>query len=263
MAIADLSFAQGPPSTVIERPHGRPRETPREPDDKPPEPLRPSRRSPPKPEASDEMLDARLSFLEDRIGKQRKHAEIWWGSWLTFYTMGAIVQSARALDAKEPAERADLWISTAKATFGVVSYMAQPFRGIEGFEPVPTTHMGRARKEERVRQGERVLVHNADKTHKFGPWYAHVINIGINGLGGAIVAIGFDDPRTGLISAGIGAAVGEVAIFTAPWEADDDLEEYKTRFGRSGDVALARPTTPTVEWKVRPTANGALLVGNF
>ena len=99
-------------------------------------------------------------------------------------------------------------------------------KGIQSFEPIPgETHAAR------LARGERILRENADATTPFGPWYAHLINFGINGTGAVIVGAGFDDWRQGLISAGIGFAVGEVSLFTQPWEAGDDLEEYEAQFG--------------------------------
>jgi len=171
-------------------------------------------------------VDQRLAFLEDRIATQHLHAQVWWESWITFYGVGLIVQSARAIEATEPAERADLIISAVKAAGGVVRYAVDPMKGIQSFEPIPGESQAA-----RLARGERTLRENADATTPFGPWYAHLINFGINGTGAVIVGAGFDDWRQGLISAGIGFAVGELSLFTQPWEAGDDLEEYEAQFG--------------------------------
>lgn len=171
-------------------------------------------------------VDQRLAFLEDRIATQHLHAQIWWESWITFYGVGLIVQSARAIEATEPAERADLIISAVKAAGGVVRYAVDPMKGIQSFEPIAGETQAA-----RLARGERILRENADATTPFGPWYAHLINFGINGTGAVIVGAGFDDWRQGLISAGIGFAVGEVSLFTQPWEAGDDLEEYEAQLG--------------------------------
>jgi hypothetical protein len=202
-------------------------------------------------------VDARLTFLEDRIATQRTHAEIWWSGWLTFYTFGAIFQGTRAMTAELPAEQADLWISAIKATGGSFRYLLQPYGGIQGLDEAGGAHLSASAKAARLHRAERILEHNADKTASGRAWYAHAINVGINLLGGVIVAIGFEDPAGGFLSAGIGTAVGEVSILTAPWEADDDLAEYRRRFG-TGDVAESSPRVrgASPQWFIVPTSSG-------
>ena len=182
-------------------------------------------------------VDERLAFLEERIETQHLHAQVWWESWITFYGVGLIVQSARAIEATDTAERADLIISAVKAAGGVVRYAVDPMKGIQSFESVPGESQAA-----RLARGERILRENADATTPFGPWYAHLINFGINGTGAVIVGAGFDDWKQGLISGGIGFAVGEISLFTQPWEAGDDLEEYEARFGK-GQNARRPPQT--------------------
>jgi hypothetical protein len=189
-------------------------------------------------------VEARLAFLEPRIAAQRRHAELWWKGWLTFYSVGAVVQGVRASWETEPAERADLWISCIKATGGAIRYMVDPYGGIRGLDPEPVGVWGES-KAARLARAEDILQHNAETTNAFGPWYAHVINLGVNGTGAVIVGAGFDDWEQGLISAAIGFGVGEVAILTGPWEADDDLREY------------------TTTWTVQPMGKGASLVVSF
>ncbi len=174
--------------------------------------------------AQADAADGRLAFVEERVEVQRTHAEIWWGSWLMFYTSGAIVQSVRAANADTAVDRADLWVSAVKAGGGVVRLLVQPYGGIEGLDEAP------AEPGARLAHAEAVLAHNADRTTPFGPWYAHLLNLGVNGAGAVIVGAGYDGWRDGLISAGIGFAVGEAMILTGPWEADDDLEAYRDLF---------------------------------
>lgn len=201
-------------------------------DEAPPPALEPNapRAAPPRD------IDQRLAFLEERIATQHFHAQIWWESWITFYGVGVIVQSARAIESTDRAERADLVISAVKAAGGVVRYAVDPMKGIQSFEPIAGESQAA-----RLARGERILRENADETTPFGPWYAHLINFGINATGAVIVGAGFDDWEQGLVSAGIGFAVGEVSLLTQPWEAGNDLEEYEARFGEG--KAARRPQT--------------------
>jgi hypothetical protein len=214
---------------------------------------RPSERPAPRAISPTER-EARLAFLEDRIATQHLHAQIWWESFITFYGVGLIVQSASAVEATRPAERADLVVSAVKAAGGVVRYAVDPMKGIQSFEAIAGESPAA-----RLARGERILRENADATTPFGPWYAHLINVGINGVGAVIVGAGFDDWERGLVSAGIGIAVGEVSLFTQPWEAVGDLEEYEARFGGRKNVARQ----PRTELRLIPAGAGAALRLDF
>jgi hypothetical protein len=195
--------------------------------------------TPPAPRAAPPAnVEERLAFLEDRIETQHLHARIWWESFITFYGVGLIVQSAQAIEAETPADRADLIVSAVKAAGGIIRYAVDPLKGIQPFEPVAGESQAA-----RLARGERILRENADNTDPFGPWYAHLINLGINGTGAVIVGAGFDDWRQGLISAGIGFTVGEISLLTQPWEAPSDLEEYEERFGKGAKPAARAPKT--------------------
>ena len=178
-----------------------------------------------------EQQRERLHFLESRIEAQRAHAALWWKGWLSFYTAGMLVQGVRAATATEAADRADLWISFAKATGGVIRLAVDPYQGIQGVDPGPrqSRYLDATL---RLKRAEQILASNAERTTAFGPWYAHVINFGVNGLGGVIVGAGFDAWQQGMISAAIGFGFGELMLLTAPWEADGDLEDYERRFER-------------------------------
>lgn len=188
--------------------------------------------------------------LEDRIATQHLHARIWWESFVTFYGLGMIVQSARAFEATDPADRADIIVSVVKSAGGVVRYVVDPMKGIQSFDPIP----GEA-PAARLARGERILRENADAATPFGPWYAHLINFAINGTGAVIVGAGFDDWERGLISAAVGFTVGEVSLLTQPWEPEADLEEYEARFGGRGRAAR----TPDVQVRLVPMGGGAAL----
>lgn len=177
-------------------------------------------------------VEARLAFLEASIARQRTHATIWWTSFVATYGLGLVVQSARAAETDDPAARADFTISSIKAVGGLVRLLSSPMGGIESFEP---SALGRTSdpgaRVRMLREGERVLRHNAERTEALHVWYAHAINVGVNLAGALVLAIGFDDTSRAAVSGLTGIAVGELQILTAPWEADDDLLAYD-RLGR-------------------------------
>lgn len=190
------------------------------------------------------LVTARIELLEARIQAQRDHAELWWNGWMAFYTIGAGVQIARATSATTPAERADQWIGFIKAAGALTRFTLDPYGGIRGLD---TAAGGSPESQSaRLARDERILEHNANRTQAFGPWYAHLANFAINGTGTIIVGAGFDDWKQGLISGAVGFGVGEVVLLTSPWEADDDLSDY-----RKG------------KWQIHATAGGVGIAGTF
>lgn len=187
---------------------------------------------------------ARIEFLEARIKAQRTHAELWWEGWVSFYTIGAGVQLVRAAGAPTQAERVDQWIGFVKAIGALMRFSLDPYGGIRKLEPVPG---GRPESlDARIARAERILEHNASRTQAFGAWYAHVANFAINGTGTIIVGAGFDDWKQGILSGALGFGIGEVVLLTAPWEADDDLSDY-----RKGS------------WQLHASAGSIGIVGTF
>lgn len=188
-------------------------------------------------EPPDAQLKARAAFLEQRLGTQRTHADAWWWGWSIFYGIGAVVQGVRATDAPSDADKADRIIGSFESSAALIRLMVQPHAGIEAAPISPRRSATREELEAYVAEGERVLAVNADATNAFGPWYAHLINFAINGATGLFLGLRYNEWGKAALSTGIGVAIGEAQIFTAPWEADNDLSEYRRRFG-------ARPGMP-------------------
>jgi len=223
------------------------------------------------PHPSDERsrLEARLDFLTSRIETQRRHAEWWWTGFLNVYAAGLAVQTTRAASrgrgfflypGRNAAERADLIYSAVKAAGGVVRFAVQPYGGIEGTSSFVHLPEGTAREmQTKVAQAEHVLAQNADATTPFGPWYAHLLNVLINGAGVLITGLGYDDWQTGTVSAGVGIMMGELSFVTQPWEADDDLEAYEARF--DGERRPSEPNEATIRFA--PHGAGLGLTGSF
>ena len=201
----------------------------------------------------------RLEVAEKMLERQRDYVEVWWRGWLSFYSIGLVVQGTRAALEDETAVRADLIISAVKAAGGIVRYSADPYLGIEGPEAIGAMPAGTlAERRARLVRAEEIMRQNAIYTDERRTWYAHLINIGINAAGGLIVAFAFDDPQTGFISAGIGAAVGEVSLLTQPWQADDDWEDYRHHFSGSFEPGEKEARLPPREpvWSVSPSPFG-------
>lgn len=209
-------------------------------------------------------LAVRLDFLETRIAAQRRHAEWWWRGFTAIYAGGVVVQSVRAAAVQTPSVRADLIISAVKATGGLLRFGLQPYGGVVGthsFAHLPEA--GVRQLAFKVERAEAVLADNAEATTPFGQWYAHVLNVVVNGAGALVVGLGFDDWQTGLVSAGIGVGMGELSFLTGPWEADADVDEYEARFGRELGPASRVDEEPGVSLQIAPYGTGLQIRGRF
>ncbi len=181
-------------------------------------------------------LDARLAFLDKHLEAPKLHAQIWWWGWLSFYSLGFVVQSVRlglvdsaADDA--PGQRADLVVSLIKGAGGILNLIfrrlnaqkgAAPMRKIKGDAPED--------KLARLRVGEETLKENAKEAHKRLSWLRYVLLVAVNVAGGLIIWRGFDDLTRGITSAAVGIGVGQVVFFSQPWQAIGHLETYEQRF---------------------------------
>jgi hypothetical protein len=206
---------------------------------------------------SDEELDRRLTFLEHSLQRERRRATVWWTTWVGVYSAGAVAQGVRMGLATTAADRADLLISTIKAMGGVMRLGFMPMNGIEGMpEAACEPTCNRADRLALLRRAERALERNAHREKIRNAWWVHLINIGVNAAGAAIVTFAYDAPQTAAVSAGIGAGVGEVMLFTQPGSAPRDLETY-----RAGLVPRPRPAP--IRWQVSPLGAGAALSFTF
>lgn len=184
---------------------------------------------------SEAELDERLAFIEDRVADQFSYAQLWWWTFTTTYSVGVVAQSVRATIVETPAWRADLILSAIKATGGVLRFALNPYGGLVGtdeFAMMPSATL--EQKRTKLARAEAVLRANAKATVPYGRWYAHVANVVVNLVGATIVGLGFDDWPLGLTSAALGIGVGEISFIIQPWEADEDLDEYRAKFGVPG-----------------------------
>jgi hypothetical protein len=206
---------------------------------------------------SDE-LSARLDFLEERLEAPRLHARVWWWGWLSFYSAGAVAQGVRIAlvdpaDEDAAAQRADLTVSMVKAIGGVISLVALPLNAMDGAEEMRRVEgIGPEADLLRLYAGEEALEENARESERSFSWLRHALLVAVNVAGGLIIWLGYDDLERAAINTGVGIAIGELAIWTQPWEPRASYREYQAyqaliASGRSeartrGSQAISRKT---------------------
>ena len=202
---------------------------------------------------SDKEVDERLAYLEPKLDDGRLYATIWHRGWVAFYLLGVVVESYLAATTDDSAKRADYIVGAIKAPGGAFSLLWYGLRAQEGADPV--RELPDATREDRLRRlalAEKLLAQDAKEAERRWSWKRHLLNVGINSAGALIVGEGFGDRERAWRSAGIGIGVGEVMIWSQPWEAPDKLAEYERRFGTSVETA---PTAWQLD--IVPIQNGA------
>ena len=202
---------------------------------------------------------ARLNFLVDRLDSRRRYARNYFGGWIGFYTVGAGVSTYDAIRKQDNGKQAVHALSAAKAVFGIARFLYAPPNakyGADGIAVEPLTSAERCAAE--VETAEAELRKNAHEAGRRWRWKSHVFNLALHVTGAVIVGEGWDARKEAWTSAAIGEAVGEAVIWSFPWHAEGDLEEYEQRFPRSGVSAA-----PSVAWSIMPTPNGAAVELRF
>jgi hypothetical protein len=206
---------------------------------------------------SDAEVDTRLQYLEHALDDRRLYSSLWWKGWTGFYALGVVVQSTRAGLESQDGKQADLVVSAVKALGGTVNLLRHPLAWKDGADPV--RELPDATREDRLARlalAEEVLRKNAEAADRRYGWLAHVMNVGINAAGAAIVHGGWGDRTRAWRSAGVGIAVGELMLWSHPWWYRSDYEEYERRFQPGA-------STSRVSWRVLPTIGGMVVQAEF
>ena len=183
---------------------------------------------------ADHDLEARLAFLDESLGAPELHARVWWWGWLSVYSAAAVVQGTRIAlvdpdDHDAGAQRADLAISMIKAIGGVVNMLLLPLNAMDGAERMRRIEgTGREVDLLRVAAGEAALAENARESERSFWWLRHTMVVAVNVAHFLIMWLGYDDLERGAISGGLGIAVGELAIWTQPWQPRQSYPEYRS-----------------------------------
>jgi hypothetical protein len=196
----------------------------------------------PLPDLSDEELDARAQFLERRLRRDVKLLALWQVGYSVVYGGGFLYQAGNAVTAGSTAERADFVVGTVKSFVGLVTRLAQPPRALVGVRPLlalpNTTRLDRVN---RLLAAEALLRADARESDRRYHWLPHTLNALLNLAGGLIVWLGYHDLSRAAESTGIGFAVGELQIWTRPWQGKRAWAEYRRAYGATATSMAGIP----------------------
>jgi hypothetical protein len=198
--------------------------------------------------ADDLHVDERLRFIAARLKAEAVQARTWEAGWSIVYVGGLGYGSYQLAHARTKAADTEAAVGIGKSLIGGVTMGLFPLKASRGAH-----ELDRATEADgslaRLDLAETLLRRNADEANLRYAWQPHVFSLLMNLVGGAAIWIAGDWKRAAQ-STGIAVAVGELQIWTQPWQAKSDLREYRRRFGALG--AAAQParqlaaTTPAV-----------------
>jgi hypothetical protein len=181
------------------------------------------------PEAvSEDETEARARFLVERLEDRQAYARRWYNSWFAVYTGGAVVSSVRAGIADGEGARTENIVSAVKSAIGLVNLLRLQLPERHGAAPV--LEIGADEPVQRLEAAETIVESAAARARDQRGWKEHLGNVVLNAIGGGILWAG-GSPQRAAISTGVGLAFGELFIWTQPYGAVEDWDDYRERFG--------------------------------
>ena len=180
-------------------------------------------------------VDERLRFIAARLKSEAVQARTWEAGWSIVYVGGLGYGSYQLAHARNAAADTEAAVGIGKSLIGGITMGLFPLkasRGAHELDASPAADGSLAR----LDLAESLLRRNAAEADLRYAWQPHVFSLLMNLVGGAAIWIAGDFKRAAQ-STGIAIAVGELQIWTQPWQAKSDLREYRRRFGASGTSA--------------------------
>ncbi len=196
----------------------------------------------------------KLAYLEQALDGNRTYARWYTGAWTGVYGIGMAVGAAQGAglgDYNGP-ERAIGIVTATKSMVGMLRLWwwepPEAKYGAEKMREIPL--QGASDCDLRLSAGEKALMRSAEQARKRWDWKRHAGNVAVNGIGLVIAGEISGEYKKAAASAGLGLVFGELSIFTFPWQAESDWDEYKRRYGGAG-------TSPRISLVPTQTSSGA------
>ncbi|MFO1152959.1 MAG: hypothetical protein U1E42_04700 [Rhodospirillales bacterium] len=200
---------------------------------------------------SDEAIDKRLRFIEERLQASRLHGQIWYWGWMTVNAGGAIATGVMAGLSDDHDDVVNNAVSSGLAVIGVGDLIFRPLDARLGDAPIAALpEATRAERIDKLRAAEVLLRGNAERADERTSWAVHAANLGLNTAGGVLIgALG--DPKDAAISAAANFVGGVAYILTQPAAPARDWQSYQAM--TAGGTAAA----PVLALSLEPNGQGA------
>jgi hypothetical protein len=198
--------------------------------------------------------EARLQFLEKSLDGNRRHAQIWYWSWLGLNGGGMAASAYTAAATNDSGERAFNIIEASQAALGLLDMLVlRPLPGLEGAAPLRDAGARGVDVDARVKQGEAILIAAAHRAEESRDWRLHAANFALQAVSAGVL-LALHHPGYAGLTMAAGMIGGEANLWSEPYRAAGDLADYR-KLVETG----ALPGEPNVEWLIGPTSSGVAL----
>ena len=207
---------------------------------------------------SDEQIEQRIAFIDHRLDERETHSVLWQYGWLAVNGGGGIASGVQA-GFDDGNDRVFDILEAVKSGIGVTYLVLSPMPGWRGSAPIRDMPKAtRADRLARLRRAEEMLREAAEHARRRKYWGVHLSNVGLNVATGAVL-LGLGSTRLAAMSAGLDTLIGEVQIWSRPWQPEQDWKDYR-RFVATGHTD---PSEPPTAWRIGPVGPGIALQARF
>jgi hypothetical protein len=202
-----------------------------------------------------EQIDRRVAFLSERLDDTWLHANLWQYTWLAINTGGAAWSSYQASQDHRHGQIQHA-MEAGKSTIGITYLLTSPMPGLRGADPIRALP-SRSREEKLVQleAAERLFRKTVRRARQRKMWLTHIGNFGLHAIASSVL-LGLGEKKDAWTSFLMDSAVGELQIWSRPWEPEGDWEEYER-------LVADLPPQPQVRWGVGATGGGLSLLVSF
>jgi hypothetical protein len=125
--------------------------------------------------------------------------------------------------------------------------------GRQGADPLRYAGARGVPLDERVKEGERLLIASADRAEQSRDWKLHLGNLALQTISAGVL-LDLDEPGYAGLSMALGIVGGEANLWSEPHRAAGDLAAYRKLVETGG-----LPSEPRTQLLLGPTANGVAL----
>ncbi|MCP5364884.1 MAG: hypothetical protein H6905_06630 [Hyphomicrobiales bacterium] len=176
---------------------------------------------------SDAEIGRRLDFLESRLDETKLHGQAWFWSWMAINvgSTGGNAYAASTFDNHD--DRVNAAVAAGQSTIGIIDLLARPLEARYGADRIrPLPQSSRQEKILKLRAAEAQLQRNAQRASQRWSPVDHAGNAALALAGGLTVGL-YGNPSDGVIS-GVSSLVGGwINLLSAPWQPEDDWQDYQ------------------------------------
>lgn len=191
---------------------------------------------------SDEVIEARIRFIEERLDARQLNGQIWYWSWMTLNGGAMVGLGIAAGLADDNDDRVNNGVNAGLAAMGVGDLLFRPLEARFGAEPIRgLPEATRQEKIDKLRAAERLLRANAERAEERTSWTMQGRSLAVAAVSGLAIGLA-GDPKDAAISAVANALGGVAYLLTAPAGPADDWEAYERMTGKHEATADVRLT---------------------